>query len=61
MVDPTCPRMDKFLPQRVGRIKVKKDMMFIDDPPEFLRCSRDIRNDDLVSFLRLFLCQLWIC
>ena len=40
---PECfvARMDKFLPQRVGRFKVNQEMMFIEDPPEFLRCSSD--------------------
>ena len=27
-------RMDKFLPQCVGRFKVNQDMMFIEGPPE---------------------------
>ena len=43
-------RMGKFLPQRVGMFKGNGDMMFIKDPPEFLRCSCDIGNDDVVTF-----------
>ena len=43
-------RMDKFLPQR--GFEVNQDMMFIVDPPEFLRCS----SDEIVTFSRL----LWI-
>ena len=30
-------RINKFLPRCDGRFKVNKDMMFIEDPPEFLR------------------------
>ena len=37
-------RMDKFLPLCVGRFEVNQYMIFIEDPPEFLR--RDIRNED---------------
>ena len=37
-------RMDKFLPQCVGRCELNQDMMFIEGPPEFLRCSCDIRE-----------------
>ena len=33
----------------------KRDMMFIKDPPEFLRCSCDIGNDDVVMFSCLLL------
>ena len=53
-------RMSKFLPQHVGRFKVNQDMMFIEDPPESLRCSCNIRNNDVVEFSRLLLCLLWI-
>ena len=45
-------RMDNFLPQCVGRFEVNQDMIFIEDPPEFLRCN--IRTDD-VTFFRLLL------
>ena len=48
-------RMDKFLPQCVGRLKVNWDLMFIEDSPESLRWSCDTRNDDFVTFSRLFL------
>ena len=41
-------RMDRFLPQCVGRFEVNQDMMFIKDPPEFLRYSRDVGIDDVV-------------
>ena len=44
-------RVDKFLPQRVGRFAVNWDMMFIGEPPEFLRCSRDIAMMVLFRFL----------
>ena len=33
--------------------EVNQDMMSIKDPPEFLRCSCDIRNDDAVVFFPL--------
>lgn len=39
-------KMDKFPPRLVGRF----DVMFIEDPPEFLRYSREIGNDDVVHF-----------
>lgn len=48
-------RMDKFLPQCVRRFKVNQDLMFIEDPSEFLRCSRNIGNDDVVTFSHLLL------
>ena len=34
-------------------------MMFNNDPPEFLRCPRDIENDDVVTFslLLLYVCS----
>ena len=37
-------RVDKFLPQHVGRFEVNWDVMFIEDPPEFLNYSLSIRN-----------------
>ena len=46
-------RRDKFLPQLVGKLEVNWDMMCMEDPPEFLRCSHDIRNDDIVTYSRL--------
>ena len=43
-------RVDKFLPQCVVRFKMNCDMMFIVDPPECLRCSCSIENEDVVRF-----------
>ena len=47
--------MDKFLPQCAGGFEVNQDMLFIKDPPEFLRCACDIRNYDNVTFSRLLI------
>ena len=43
-------RIDTFLPQGVGRFEVNRDMIPIEDTPEFLRCFRDIGNDDVTDF-----------
>ena len=42
-----------FLPQHVGKFEVNWDMMSFKDPAEFLRCSHDIANGDVVTFSRL--------
>ena len=42
--------LDMFLPQCVSRFGVNQDMMFTKDPPEFLRSSYAIGNDDVVTF-----------
>ena len=36
----------------VGRFKINLDLMFIEDPPEFLRYSHDIKNDNVLKFFR---------
>ena len=48
-------RMDQFLPHYVRGCKVNRDMMFIEVPPEFLRCSCNRGIDDVVMFSRLLL------
>ena len=40
--------------------KVNRDMIFIKDPPESLRCFCNIMNDSVFTFSRLLLCLLWI-
>ena len=42
-------KVDKFLLQHVGRFEVNQDVMFIDDPPEFVSFSCNIRNYDVVE------------
>ena len=49
------PRMNKFLLHCVGRFKVNRDIMLIEGAPEFLGCSCDIKNDDVVRFSGLLL------
>ena len=48
-------RMNKFLLHCVGRFKVNRDIMLIEGAPEFLGCSCDIKNDDVVRFSGLLL------
>ena len=44
-------RVNQFLSKSVGWLKIYWDIMFGEDPPEFLRYSRDVRNDNTLSFL----------
>ena len=48
-------RVDKLPSQCVARFEMHRDVVFVENPPEFLRYSCDIRNDDVVPFLCLFL------
>ena len=49
-------RMDKFLPQCVGRFKVNQDMMFTKHPPE-CSCDRVNVNVATLSCLLLSVCS----
>ena len=45
--------VDKFLPQCDAGFEVNWNMMFIKDPPEFLKYPHDVRNDNVVAFFFL--------